>query len=105
MPPDAWAELARLFREESARHPELRHILVELPEAVEIPVNPEDEGDQVREARTAQWERLNPAFIMAALVAGDTRFGKRTIRVASHHLAQEHVFHGAPTGLDSPSWG
>jgi hypothetical protein len=101
---DAWAGLARLFREESARYPDLRHVLIDLPEAVEIPDNVEAEADRARKARNARRAHLDDAFAMAASIAGDTHHFRFPHRVSLPDRAQEHVFHGDPGGLDSRSW-
>jgi hypothetical protein len=99
---DTWAELARQFREKPRRYRKLRHVLIELPEAYELPSNPDDE--QAMSEAIARANRLRPALDMAAIVELSPQFRGCKISLVREHLGQRQFFYGEPAGRDAPSW-
>jgi hypothetical protein len=101
-PADTWAELARRFREESVRYPNLHHLLIEYPECHEVP--DDSANRKAKKAATERFKRLSPAIGLASLVALDPRFRQGQRRLMWHHLGQEHIFFEEPSRDAAPGW-
>jgi hypothetical protein len=89
MTPDDWAALVRDFHEESARHPDLRHVLIKLP-------------DFATEA--TRWDRLNPAIVACGPFASDPVVSQWVSSATWPDPGHEQVFYGVPGRIGAPGW-
>jgi hypothetical protein len=88
MASEAWPELARLFRDESARCPDLRHAVVRLPA--------DATGDPIR------WDYL--PLGLTTTIPGDPIVQKWVVTATWPEPGHAQVFYGVAGETNSPAW-